>query len=461
MSLRLILPAACLTLAFLAGCSREPAEDPYPVHAYLEGQLSVRADVDSVADYRGFEILVINPSDSSDADTLGHAVTDSTGAFAMDVRAPERGIYQLLVSRRGTLLKRDQLVVADGDSAVLRATFPAGNRPLTIRSPENAAWMAYRNTKAQHDQRVFRLIQDEAFDRETFERSVQQTAGILWGMRDSYAGTIGGDLATAEAILMLEGVDDSLLVERARQVEPTTLNFAEVARAARRAEARRQGPAEGLALLQDLMQKTTDPAQQAALHSELVIAHMEAGEADAAREAARNLMVRFPDSPWAPWAERALYDFENLMPGQPAPAFTATTVQGDTLRLADLRGRIVLLEFYRPENATYQRELSARNALYEATPDTAFALVSISLQPDALLNEAFAEGRPFPGRHVWAPQGTDSELARQYNVSILPRRLLLDREGRILSRYEGASIGRIQEEVATLLNPTPDDQPPS
>src|SRR5690606_22852689 len=97
--------------------------------------------------------------------------------------------------------------------------------------------------------------------------------------------------------------------------------------------------------------------------------------------------------------------------------FALTARDGRPVSLAGLRGRLVVLEFYRPEDPDFQRQLALRNALAAAVGEDTLQFVSVSLLPDTLLNDAFAEGRAFPGLHVIAPQGVESDVARAYNVS--------------------------------------------
>jgi peroxiredoxin len=441
----------------LQGCRRPDVPEDPSVQTYFQGRITVSPEIDPVPDYSGFEVVVTHATETG-LDTLGYAVTDTSGAFQMDVRAPARGIYPFVIIRHATIVHADQFVIADGDSAVMNVELPLGSRPLLIRSRENSSWLAYSNTKALYDQAVFQLIRDGRYDAETLRQSVGQTAEILWSMRQNYGGTIGAEIAAAEAIFMLAGWNDSLVVERARQIEPDNVSYVDVARAARQAKARHAEPDSALHLLDTFIARTDDPEKLAGLYSERVLAHLDAADVEEAEREARELSRRFPESPWAGWAERVVYDFENLMPGMQAPDFAAVTVEGDSVTLEMLRGRVVLLEFYRPDDDIFRRELQARNALHAATPRDDFALVSISLQPDTTLNEAFFEGRDFPGTHVIEPGGQDGDLARLYNVYSVPTRLLIDRQGQVVSKYEGASITRLQGEVAVLLG---DEVPPS
>ncbi len=436
-------------VVLLTACGPGEAATPPDVRSYLEGRVTVSAEVDSVQDYRGFEILVAS-QDSAGVDTLGYAVTDPDGAFTMEVRAEDQGIYPLLISRRGTVLKVDELVVVAGDSASFEVVLPT-NRPLRIRSEENAAWTAYKNTKAQYNQSVYQLVQQGEGNAAAFEGRVGQAAAILWSLRETFPGTLAAGVAGAEAVLMIGGWDDSLLVARAWQIEPDNTSLVEVARAARRAQARLAGQEAALALVRDFQGRVGDDRRKAALQSEIVLAHMDSLEQAEALEAARVLRETYPQSSWAAWAEHAAYEIEYLLPGLPAPPFEVTTREGATLRLDSLRGQVVLLEFYAPGDGIFAKQVDARNALYEAAAGQGLVLLSLSLQPDPVLNEAFFEGRPLPGQHVWMDQETASDLARRYNVHVLPTRYLIDRDGRIAGKYVGDAFVPMQEDLASLL----------
>lgn len=436
----------------LSAC-RSQEDEKTVVRSHLEGRLTVRAEVDSIPDYRDFEVLVLSQTQGTDvdADTLGLATTDSTGAFSMTITAPERGIYPLLISRRGTILKVGELAVAEGDSARFRAEFPMGNRPLLIRSKENAAWMAYKNTKAQYNDALLRMLQEGAYDADVVNRSVLQASTILWSLRENYPATIGAEIASAEAVIMLEGWDDSLAVSRAREIEAANPNYVEVARAARRALARREGQAAAVALVKAFQEKATKPELKAGLQSEIVVAYADSLQRDEALAAAQALKKTYGKTAWAAWADRAIYEIETLSPGLPAPAFQLTTVDGGAVSAASLRGKAVVLEFYRPEDPAYQRQLGLRNVLQDAFGADSLAFVSISMQPDSLLNEAFRDGRAFPGHHVIAPDGAESAVARAYNVHLLPTRVLIDAQGNIVRKYVGDTLARLRDDLVELF----------
>ncbi|MFW5972375.1 MAG: hypothetical protein ACOCTG_00170, partial [Bacteroidota bacterium] len=224
----------------IAACQSQVREADLSVRSYLEGTVTISPDIDTTASYAGFEVIVGNEGPDG-LDTLAFALTDAGGRFRTDVEAPLRGIYPILIAREGTILKVGQLVVGDGDSASFSVELPDRGQPWRIRSQENSSWVAFQNTRALHNQGVIDLLQEGEAGTEAMERQVMQAASILWGLRETFPGTVGGDVAAAESIVMLDGWDDELLVQRARAIEETNPRFMDVVRSARRAQARLNG----------------------------------------------------------------------------------------------------------------------------------------------------------------------------------------------------------------------------
>ena len=436
-----------IAVSGLTCAQAEQSTSPQQVQSFFEGTLTIRAEVDPSTDYRGFEVLVARDN-KGEPDTLGYAATDSTGYFSMQVNAPERGIYRLIISRLNQIQASGQIAIAEGDSASMAAAFPLRGRSLRIRSPENASIQAYQNIRAQHEQALVELVQSGEYEEEQVRSRIAQTTMILWDLQQTFPNSMGAELAAAEAIMLGTGWQDSIVVARMRGLSASNSRYGNAARAARQAEARLAGQAAALALLDDLAERAETPAQRAEIASERVIARMDSMEFESALALTQSMQEEFEDTQWATWAERAGYEIQNLLPGMQAPAFAVRDAGGDSLRLRDLSGKHVILEFYRPEDDLYQRELPGRNDILEVFGSERVEIVSISMQPDTLVNEAFFEERIVPGRHVYGGQ----DIARTYNINVLPTRYLIDPKGVLVNKYVGGTLAALHEYMSTLLD---------
>ena len=421
--------------------------------SYLSGQIMVRPDVSASEDYSGFRVLVLE-ADGQSLDTLASAETDEEGRFGTTVAAPERGIYTLtLWGRRGNeQLASTDYVVADGDSATLDAAFPLRRQPLRVRSPENAALDAYRNTLAQHRSSLVKEFQSDAANSDAMGRRIRQTSSVLWRLQETFPGTYASQLAATESLSLLVGWNDSLVVERVQSIEPSNPRYVEAVQIGRRAATRLRGQTAALDLLDTFEARATTDAQRAGVQAARVQLFVDSLQSEEALSAARTLRRDYPNTRWAEWADRATYEVKNLLPGMEAPAFTAKTVAGDSLSLRSLRGQPVVLEYFAPGDGLFGRQLATRNTLYEATRPDSVAFVSVSVQPDTLLYRALVNNRSLPGHSVIASDGREDPVVKAYNVANVPTRFLIDADGRIVDQYRGGAFLALQEDLAKLVD---------
>ncbi len=436
-----------VAMILIAGCG---SDTEYPIRSEVEGTLRIRAAIDSTGDFSGFRISVLTQKDG-DVDTLGTAVTGRDGGFSMTVRAPEKGIYPILVEREGTTLSIGEFVAVEGDSVRISATFPLGTRPLPILSMENAAWTAYKNTKAQHNRSMLDLLESDSYQPQGLGLITAQTSAILWSIQSSYAGTMGGELAMAESIVMMEGWDDSTVVARLEEVSLENESIVEVVRAARRSVARISGGEASIDLIRDYLARVPE-SKQAGIMAELVIAFADSGMTVQAVEASTDLRRLYPDSEWFDWAARATYDLENLQPGMEAPVYSVTSREGVELSSSTLTGKFVVLEFFNPLEQIWRRELQVRDGIAGALSRSAFETISVSVEPDSVINEALFDGSDHPGHFIWSDRGLDHQIVKDYNVNVLPTRFLINPDGMIVARYTGPALANLERDLVTIIS---------
>ena len=417
------------------GCSSnaDAGQASSDVTGYIEGEITLSAEIDTLADYSGFEVLVARESNVS-LDTLAFAQTNYDGQFAMDITVPAPDIYSLIIARDGIVLTIDEMVVAEGDSSYLKMEYPFGNRPIVVRSRENAVLLGFKNTMSLHNAEIGRLTRSGETNLQAYGDRIAQTTGLLWNLSTTNPTTVVAGLSAVQSIVMLENWNDSLLVSRANTLDKNSQNFAAVIGVARRAQVRVAGAASGVALMEAYQADVTSPENLVVLQSEYVLALRDNGQTEDALDAARKLKMEYAiDSTWIQWADRAIYDLEKLAPGLPAPSFEAIDVDGVPINLDTFKGNHLLIEFYAP-GRDFERDLVTRNAAYRTGGNT-FEILSFSLQADSLLNAAFFDGRDMPGRHVFLPEGGNAPILDDYNVHLVPTRFLLDPNGLIVGKY--------------------------
>lgn len=439
----LLLLVALVTGVLAAGCSK--TEDK-TIRTHVSGTLALSPEIDPEDDGSGFEVLILSQL-NGDLDTLAKAVTAPGGTFAVDVVAPERGVFPLSISRGSDPLAVEELVLADGDSVNIRGTFPLENRTLRIVSYENGAWAALRNTKASFQRSVFSLVDAQAYTPETMGQAVAQTANVLWSLRETYPNTMGAIMAEAESIGLLESWNDSLALARFGTLKPDHPVIVDLVRAARRSTARISGQEAAIGLV-NRYAELVEEENRAGVRSELVMAHMDSSERDLALEVARSLTTEEGD--WGTWAQKAVYELENLMPGMVAPEIGLVDLQGRGVNLAALKGNVVMLEFFAPDGEFFaaQEERAAIVGLGDRFP---LVSVSVSLEPDSLYTLGMLQESPMPGTFVIDPAGVESSAAKAYNVNVLPTRILIDAEGRIVGKYIGGAFDGLSRDLAGLF----------
>ena len=139
-----------------------------------------------------------------------------------------------------------------------------------------------------------------------------------------------------------------------------------------------------------------------------------------------------------------------------APAFTASTFTGATVVLADLKGQVVLINFWASWCLPCRAEMRAIQNTYADDQARGLVVLAInaSYQDDILAAAKFAkaEGLTFP--LLEDPRG---EINRLYQVRALPTSFFIDRQGKIARVVVGGPMAEalVRSEVEALLKESP------
>lgn len=160
-------------------------------------------------------------------------------------------------------------------------------------------------------------------------------------------------------------------------------------------------------------------------------------------------------------------DFERLRKGSAAPDIALPNVQGDTIRLSALKGKVVYIDFWGTWCFPCLKELPHSLKLQEALKGEAVEFVYIALEggEDQVTEwkefvtgkrtfdyAPFLEQREYPGIHLLSENQFANQQIQAYKINSAPSYVLIDSEGKIASaRAIRPSNPEIETEIRKLL----------
>ncbi|MEM9992018.1 MAG: TlpA disulfide reductase family protein [Bacteroidota bacterium] len=123
-----------------------------------------------------------------------------------------------------------------------------------------------------------------------------------------------------------------------------------------------------------------------------------------------------------------------FMTGVEAPDFEMATPEGEQLKMSDLRGKVVLVDFWASWCGPCRRENPRVVKLYNKYKDKGFEILGVSLDSnkDRWLKAIKDDRLTWP--QVSDLRGWQNAAAKMYGVRSIPHTMLLDAEGKIIGR---------------------------
>jgi len=121
----------------------------------------------------------------------------------------------------------------------------------------------------------------------------------------------------------------------------------------------------------------------------------------------------------------------------PAPDFTLPTLSGAPIRLSELRGKVVLLNFWATWCVPCRTEMPTLEALYQRYKDRGLEVLAVNVDMLSTAGvEAFVKEVTVTFQIVLDPSWS---VARAYRVLGLPTTYLIDRGGNVVVRRGGGA----------------------
>ena len=119
----------------------------------------------------------------------------------------------------------------------------------------------------------------------------------------------------------------------------------------------------------------------------------------------------------------------------PAPPFEVVTLDGDTLRLGDLEGRVVLVNFWATWCAPCRLEMPGFQRVWEDYQDDGVVLLGLSTDRGSRADvERWISERGITYPVAFAP---DAVVRAYGGARVLPTSILITPDGRVANRIEG------------------------
>lgn len=144
-----------------------------------------------------------------------------------------------------------------------------------------------------------------------------------------------------------------------------------------------------------------------------------------------------PDCPFPEIAQMVKDKYshlEGMLEGNPAPDFTLTDVEGNSVSLDDLKGKYIYIDFWATWCGPCKEEIPYLKDLEKEYTGRNIHFVSISFDSEKdhgkWLN--FVKDNEMTGIQLFADSASHEVLSNAFNIQLIPRFVMLDPEGRIV-----------------------------
>jgi thiol-disulfide isomerase/thioredoxin len=145
--------------------------------------------------------------------------------------------------------------------------------------------------------------------------------------------------------------------------------------------------------------------------------------------------------------------YADLIPcvGKQAPDVICQDIDGKKVKLSDLRGRVVILDFWATWCQPCKAMIPHQRAMADKLKNKPFTLVSVSIDDDRGAIKKFLEKEPMPWTHWWA--GYKGGVASDWNIIYVPAIYVLDAGGVIRHRDQSGEYlpEKLEADVNALL----------
>lgn len=135
----------------------------------------------------------------------------------------------------------------------------------------------------------------------------------------------------------------------------------------------------------------------------------------------------------------------------PAPDFTLKSRGGENIKLSELRGQVVMINFWASWCGPCRQEMPLLEQIYQHYQPMGFTLLGINVEEDSAAADKVLKEIPVSFPVLYDNRNRVSE---SYQVRAMPSTVLIDRDGQVRYLHQGYKSGyedAYQEQVRELI----------
>jgi len=134
-------------------------------------------------------------------------------------------------------------------------------------------------------------------------------------------------------------------------------------------------------------------------------------------------------------AEKERASAEKLV-GKPAPDFTLDTLDGESVSLSDLKGQVVVLDFWATWCPPCVKSLPELEQIHQQSAGQSVKVFAVNLQENETRVRSFLQSR---GLSLPILMDSEGEVAQKYSIHAIPQTVIIGKNGEVQKVFVGAS----------------------
>jgi thiol-disulfide isomerase/thioredoxin len=191
------------------------------------------------------------------------------------------------------------------------------------------------------------------------------------------------------------------------------------------------------------------------------VALRNSGQPNAYADYVQQIIESHPDQRVRNLAKKEYAPNRAVMAGKPVPDFALVSLddQRTTYTNQALLGKVYMIDFWATWCVPCVEEMGNLHAVYEAYKDRGFDILSLSLDDKPETVKEFRKGKwKMPWLNSFAVGGYQNETVKRFEISGIPKPILVDRAGRIIATGNDLRGANLRHTLALAMNNSQEPQ---